>query len=404
MKLSKFSDILLTLVLLLLIHLQRRKKRLQQEMSRIVYKKLDKRKNECKRNHALNHQIFAHCRSLHKPNYIPPTLFSGSWANMVLSWIKQRVYENLFYSKSKFRRKIHVLDDGEKTAYAWLAGDALLPPTAPIVFMLHTICGNLKDMQMFMDYCVRRGWRPCALIRRGHLEDECLSRPCFNLLGDPDDAHSQMKAALSEYPDTDFVGLIGQSAGSGLLVNYLGKYGEDALVSAACCICPAYDLRYAFKKIRTRQPTLDEYVLQHAKKLFLERNSTLLRKSYPDAYRKCSQAGSLYELLVPHAKFAGCKDVEDYYLHHNPAQFYHNIRVPMLVLNSDDDLLCFPDNIQDDWFTGTNAGMGLLLRTPRGAHVAYNEAVFEFNNYMDRVSLDFLDSSRHVINAERLSA
>ena len=317
---------------------------------------------------------------------------------MALSYVKQSLYEKLFYSKSKFRQKIHVLDDGEKTAYAWLEKDTLLPPTAPIIFILHTICGQLSHLQMFMDYCVSRGWRPCALIRRGHIENEPLSRPCFNLLGDPDDTHSQIKAALCEYPDSDFAGMIGLSAGAALIGNYLGKFGEKALVNAGCCVCPAYDLEYAFQKIHTQQPTIDAHILGSAKTLFLRPNSKLLRESYPEAYRKCSQASSLHELVLAHAKFAGCEDADDYWRQYNPANFFQDIKVPILVVNSDDDLVCLRDNIREDWFTNENDHLTVLLRTPRGAHVAFNESICSFNNYVHRVSLDFLDSSRHVIN------
>ena len=181
MKLSKFSWILFALALVLIRYLKRHAKRLQQETARLVYKK-----------GPLIEQIISQCPSLKNPKYIPPTLFSGSWGNMTLTFIKENLYEILFYSKSKFRKQIHVHTDGGRTAYAWLKADDVLPSTAPIVFILHTVAAQLRHVQILMEYCIRRGWRPCALIRRGHLEDERLSRPCFNILGDQDDTHSQV--------------------------------------------------------------------------------------------------------------------------------------------------------------------------------------------------------------------
>ena len=325
MQLSKFSEITFTLILLLIIsYFQRRKKRLLQEISRTVYNKLSKKS---KKHKALNHQIVSQCLSLQNPSYIPPVLFSGSWANMALSYAKQSLYEKFFYSKSKFREKIHVLADGGRSAYVWLEKDVLLPPTAPILFILHTICGQISHLQMLMDYCVLRGWRPCALIRRGHLQNKPLSRPCFNLLGDANDTHSQVKAALSEYPDAEFSGMIGLSAGAALIANYLGKFGEKALVQAGCCVCPAYDLEYAFQKIYTQQPTLDGCILGWIKKLFLEPNSKLLSECYPEAYRECSQAVSLHEFVLSHAKFAGCEDSDEYWRRYNPAHVFKDIKV-----------------------------------------------------------------------------
>ena len=58
----------------------------------------------------------------------------------------------------------------------------------------------------------------------------------------------------------------------------------------------------------------------------------------------------------------------------------------MLVFNSDDDLVCLRDNIREDWFVNDqNDDMVMLLRTTRGAHLAFNESVFSFSNYVYRV-------------------
>ena len=196
MKLPNFSSILFALALLLIRYLQRHRKRLQQETVRVVYKKGS---TGIKDKSWLIQQIISHCPSIRNPKYIPPTLFSGSWGNMILSFMKENLYEILFYSKSKFRKQIHVLPDGGRTAYVWLKADDALPSTAPIVFILHTLAAQIKHLQILMDYCIRRGWRPCALIRRGHLEDEPLSRPCFNIVGDPEDTHSQVNAHAHEH-------------------------------------------------------------------------------------------------------------------------------------------------------------------------------------------------------------
>ena len=390
MKYNKFPWIMIALAILIIRYLQQRKKLLLREISRVVYKK-----NSEKNKDQLIHQIVSHCPSLQNPKYTPLTLFSGTWPNMLLYMAKQKLYTGLFYRTSLFRKKIHFQNDGGKTAYVWLARDTLMPPTAPIVFILHTLSGQLDSMHRLMDYCFRRGWRPCALIRRGHLEER-LSHPCFNIIGDPDDTHSLVKAALREYPETKFVGMIGLSAGSGLLVNYLGKFGSNTLVSAACCVCPAYNLEVAFKDLGTKYPIIDSYLLRTVNSYFLQPNSKLLRENYPETYNKCSQASCLNDFFMSHTKFAGCADWSDYLLHHNPANFFSNIQVPMLVINSDDDIVCTRDNIREDWFM-QNA-LGVLLRTPRGAHLAYNDSVLGFTNYVFRVSLDFLDSSQHIIN------
>jgi predicted alpha/beta-fold hydrolase len=50
-----------------------------------------------------------------------------------------------------------------------------------------------------------------------------LARPSFSLLGHVEDARVQVEAVRARQPEADFLGMVGLSAGSGLLVTYLGQ-------------------------------------------------------------------------------------------------------------------------------------------------------------------------------------
>ena len=41
-------------------------------------------------------------------------------------------------------------------------------------------------------------------------------------------------------------------------------------------------------------------------------------------------------------------------------------------------------------------GGGLLLRTKKGAHIAFNEGIFGTGNYLSRVTMDFLDAAKEL--------
>ena len=64
------------------------------------------------------------------------------------------------------------------------------------------------------------------------------------------DVERQLDSVRRAYPRASFVGMIGISAGSGLLISYLGRAGASTPVGAACAICPAWDVGAAFEQAR----------------------------------------------------------------------------------------------------------------------------------------------------------
>ena len=86
--------------------------------------------------------------------------------------------------------------------------------------------------------------------------------------------------------------------------------------------------------------------------------------------------------------------MEDYYKDSNPMNWVDGIVRPVLVINSEDDMVCLPENIRED--VVLSLGGALLLRSKRGTHIAYNEGLLGQGNYMSRVAMDFLESARAV--------
>ena len=110
------------------------------------------------------------------------------------------------------------------------------PADAPVCIFLHTITGSAAQTRWLMSAASARGWRPCVFVRRGHAAGK-LSSPSFNLLGAVDDVEQQLAAVRRAYPAASFLGMVGVSAGSGLLISYLGRAGKATPIGAACAIC-----------------------------------------------------------------------------------------------------------------------------------------------------------------------
>merc|ERR1719247_2901793 len=167
--------------------------------------------------------------SLQRPTYRPTTWAKGSKANFALAFARSRAGE--------LRRKVEPpLSGGGAPRYSacdgapdivveWAKDEAAvaLPPDAPIVVFLHTITGTAAQTRWLMSGASARGWRACVFVRRGHKERQRLAFPSFNLLGDVGDVERQLDAVRRTYPRASFVGMIGISAGSGLLISYLGR-------------------------------------------------------------------------------------------------------------------------------------------------------------------------------------
>jgi len=202
----------------------------------------------------------------------------------------------------------------------------------------------------------------------------------------------QVSYVKRRYPRS-FLGMIGVSAGSGLLVSYLGKESQRTPIQAGCCLCPAYDISQAFKGLALNYPRVDKHLLDNVKRLFIHRNAEVLGMHCMESLEKCVKASTLDEFVRSHYVFAGCSSIEEYYQQHNPMEWISKVSTPMLIVNSEDDMVCLKSNIRDD-LVRYKYGNACLLKTKRGSHIAYNEGLLGLGSYLPRVSLDFLEAAR----------
>lgn len=74
-----------------------------------------------------------------------------------------------------------------------------------------------------------------------------LTSPGFNVVGDAADTAAMVARVRARHPAAAFLAMVGVSAGSGLLVTYLGRHHATTPVQAAVALCPAYDIERAFR-------------------------------------------------------------------------------------------------------------------------------------------------------------
>ena len=338
--------------------------------------------------------------NLKNPNYNPPFWAFNSWINILVFVLKQRFSTYFDHRNQLLHRDYLPTDDGTTTR---LSIDSLREDNdddnlydvkldAPLLLILPTITGSGSSHTYLMKMAAARGWRPLCLNRRG-LADE-LDTARFNVMGDQDDTILQVQYVRKKYNNATFVGMMGLSAGSGLLVNYLGASGSSCGVDAACCLCPAYDVESAFKNFHHQYPKVDGLLLRDVKKKYVLANEKMLREYNSDAVDACLEADSIDTFLHAHIPFTGSSNEKEYFKRSNPMAHVFGIRIPVMILNSEDDMVCLPENIRED--LAAECGGVLLLRTAEGSHIAYTEGWNGGGNYLVRTSLEFLEGAREV--------
>mmetsp|Transcript_47482 Transcript_47482/g.154121 ORF Transcript_47482/g.154121 Transcript_47482/m.154121 type:complete len:405 (+) Transcript_47482:50-1264(+) len=289
--------------------------------------------------------IIAAAPALERPTYQPTPWARSAKANFVLATLRSRL--------AALRRNVEPPLTGRTTAVPsepdlgveWTKDEVgvTLPPEAPIVIFLHTITGTAAQTRWLMAYASSRGWRACTFVRRGHDPSSRLTSPTFNLLGDVSDVQLQLEAVRLAHPRASFLGMVGVSAGSGLLISYLGAAGSATPVGAACAICPAWDVGSAFGAMSKAQPAAERAMLAQIRSRFVRRNERLLRAFDSAAVDACLAAQSLSDLLAAHAPFAMRRrgaTGDEYFAAHDPMAVRRNVSVPVLVLNAEDDFVC----------------------------------------------------------------
>lgn len=282
-----------------------------------------------------------------------------------------------------------VLADGGTVSVQWL-GLADAQSDSPVVLVLHTLCGSadalarqIRSLRAGLNERSGRPWIIAACNRRGHGDLE-LTAPVVNTMGSTSDLRVQIAAISARRPGAALYG-VGVSAGSGLLVRYLGEERESSRLGAAVALCPAYDLRDAFDHV---DPLYDRYLTRKSVQFFLERNESMLGDVA--GYRDCARASTLTEFHRRLYPLAGYSSEHDYFHHSNPMAVADDVTIPMLIVNAADDPVCSARNVY--------ANLGRLRRLERvtlaltryGGHCGFFDRALSPGSWVDRLSAEYL--------------
>lgn len=298
-------------------------------------------------------------RQLHESFRPTPWLFNTHLQLIFLNARKKQGEQ--FYD----RIEPMTMSDGGHTAMAWRGYD--LPAATPTVVVLHTITGSPQSMrELVQDLQQSTGWRVVLCVRRGHA-DLPLPTPKINILGSTDDLREQLAVIRQQFPESPLYG-VGSSAGSGLLVRYLGEEGDAAVFRAAFAYCPGYNTDNAFDHAHPfysrlmAKKLVKQFITPHVQKL-----------AHLPSVLKLAVARDLADFHRNMYELAGYESYAAYVEASNPMRVFSTITTPLMILNSEDDPVCRIENVEPYRAAMAQMPNVILVTTAQGSHCAHYE-------------------------------
>lgn len=285
------------------------------------------------------------------------------------------------------------MKDGGTVSIQWAGLEA--PAGTPVLVLLHTITGSGDSLRRFVTVMRRSlGWVVVACNRRGH-GGLPLTAPRINTMGSTEDLRRQLAAIESRRPGAPLYG-VGVSAGSGLLVRYLGEERTSARFRAAVALCPAYDVSDAF---RYAHRTYDRYLTRKMVAFFLLRNRSVLGPV--DGFAECAAAATMTEFHDRLYPLAGFTSRDAFYRGSNPMEVAHDLAVPLFVINAADDPVCVEHNVHRHIDAMRQLPRMTLALTRYGGHCGFFERLLAGVSWADRAIAEYLVTTHRLLGEAR---
>lgn len=283
-----------------------------------------------------------------------------------------------------FEREFLLMKDRGVVALDWgITGARSLRKGSPVLFVLPGLTGDASGVTFLCHLAVEKGFRPVVFNKRGHGKSP-LTTPKLQSFGDPSDFRQAVKYVRGKYP-SGRITACGISAGSGLLISYLGDYGVSSYVAAAVCISPGYDAETLFHSC-IRQPY--NFCMLYSLKRLVSRHANALSKVVDvDQAMRTSTIAAFEESL--YCKLYGYKDMNQYWEKNNPMRDIDDVSTPVLCINSLDDPVCTKNNIPKELFELYPHFM--LVTTEKGGHCGFLEHP-SLESWADKVAVEYLSA------------
>lgn len=242
---------------------------------------------------------------------------------------------------------------------------------APIVLVLHGLEGSARRRYTMLTYreLLARGLHAVGMNFRS-CSGEPNRLPRFYHSGETGDLEYVLGVLGERYPGVA-IGVVGYSLGGNVLLRYLGERGEaaGARVRAAVAVSVPFDLTAGGETLERgiMGRVYTEYFLRSLRRKVEAKEAILAGVCDVEAVRRARTLREFDDAIT--APLHGFADAADYYRRASSAAVLDAIRVPTLLLQSEDDPFLPARHLPRDAVRRNPALIAAF--TKRGGHVGF---------------------------------
>lgn len=297
-----------------------------------------------------------------KSNYEPSFPFKNSHFSTIYS-AKLRPSPSLIQQRERMQ-----LPDGDFMDIDWSFAKK---PSPKVAILLHGLEGNAQRTYMKGQAKVlnQNGWEVASVNFRGCSGETNLSYQSYNA-GKTDDLEAVINSILEKDKYAEMV-LVGFSLGGNLLLKYLGEREIfPKQIKKAVAISTPLSLKGSLESLNE----FSNWVYQNSFLINLRKKYKAKMKDFPEKMTASDYKKITSLLQFDHVYTApahGFKDAFDYYEKNSSLQFLPNIKIPVYILNSENDSFlsseCYPIDLASKM-------KNMQLEIPKyGGHVGFHQ-------------------------------
>ncbi|NXX00573.1 ABHD3 Phospholipase, partial [Larus smithsonianus] len=219
---------------------------------------------------------------------------------------------------------------------------------------------------------------------------DSLQTPRTYCAANTEDLEAVIHHVHSLHPSAPFMAA-GVSMGGMLLLNYLGKTGRDTPLMAAAIFSAGWNV---FESVESLEKPLNwllfNYYLTTCLQSSISRHRQMLEKLFDMDLVMKARTVREFDKQFTSVMF-GYRTIDDYYEDASPCRKLKSVGIPVLCLNSVDDVFS-PGHAIPVETAKQNANVALVL-TSCGGHIGFLEGIWPRKcTYMDRVFKQFVQA------------
>ena len=228
-----------------------------------------------------------------------------------------------------------------------------------ILIICHSVCGSYKELSYLASILIKHNILVVSYSRKCH--EKSLKYSNFNIVGCTDTLDTIVNIIHYRYKNIPKY-LLGISAGSSLAALYLGTKNKH--IKSGILISPGYGFKHTM------------YNMPKFSQLLCYLNVYFYFKSY--ASERLNQSCNLIEYCDNLYKQHGYKNKHEYYNNHDPINYIHDINVPCIFINAEDDFV-FPGEVINNLIKYSIQNKNIkVIKLKYGSH---NSFKYKWNSY-----------------------